>query len=380
MTLIIGLILILYTFLTLLLMWGWWRLPVFVPEPNAEVKTKISVIVPIRNEADNILNLLQDFENQSYSKDLLEIIIANDGSTDDSHRLVRDWIDWKKEIINAQIFNVTQGSASPKKRAITEALSLATGKLIVTTDGDCRVEPNWLRNIAICYENTQAKLISGPVRIIPTGKGILQRLFAVFQSIEFGSLIGSGAAAVYFGKPNMCNGANLAYEKAVFEEVGGYDGNETLASGDDEFLMHKIARKYTDGIVFLKSPQSIVNTLPQATLKDFYNQRKRWASKWRFYSNWQTIALAVFIFGVNLASILALLGWILDTNPLIINQIFIAKLIVEFTFLGLISHFFKNTKYIFLILLLQLIYPFYVVLFGLSAQQQGYHWKGRELK
>ena len=61
---------------------------------------------------------------------------------------------------------------------------------------------------------------------------------------------------------NMCNGANLAYEKKVFYEVGGFEGIDKIASGDDMLLMHKIQKIYPDKIGYLKSADVIVKTQP----------------------------------------------------------------------------------------------------------------------
>ncbi|MCU0324904.1 MAG: glycosyl transferase family 2, partial [Spirosomaceae bacterium] len=207
------------------------------------------------------------------------------------------------------------------------------------------------------------------------------RLSDSVQIIEFASLVGSGACAMAIQKPNMCNGANISYRKDVFFEVGGFSGNENLASGDDEFLMHKIAAKYPDKVQFLKSQKSIVETYAHHSFKSFYLQRKRWASKWKHYQNKSVSALAVFVFLANFSVILVSGWYFFGDLSLRLFLVFLAiKFSAEFIFLSLILKFLHKKSLIPIIPIVQVIYPFYVSFFGLIAQGDGYEWKGRKLK
>ncbi len=362
----------------------------FSPPLSGEVGRGLSVIIPVRNEAKNILFLLQDLENQTFPKELFEIIIADDDSTDDTLKIVREF--QKNTSINVVINQLPPkvNNTSPKKRAIDSSIQLAKGELITTTDGDCRVGEKWLETIANFQTETGAYLISGAVTFFEkqeiNEKSFIQQitdsLIEKAQIIEFASLIGTGACSMFIQKPNMCNGANLTYLKSVFHEVGGFEGNEALASGDDEFLMHKVAAKYPEKVQFLKNKHTIVETQAHDSWLSFYNQRRRWASKWRHYDNWQTTALAVFIFFANFILPLAFSCWFL---ALLSTQYFIYLLLLkfsaEFVFLSLIVSFLRKKYLIWLIPFVQILYPLYVVFFGLVAQKQGeYMWKGRKLK
>lgn len=358
------------------LCWHWYKMPVFEVSSIQKVPF-ISIVIPIRNEAENILFLLQDIDNQSIDKNTFEVIVANDNSTDASETIVSNF----KPSYALRVVNLTnEPHSSPKKRAIRQALQVAQGELIVTTDGDCRVGKNWLSTIAQFQVQTQAKLISGGVVITPKqegwpeGRKVLERFFGIFQTIEFSSLIGTGGVCMAQKRPNMCNGANLAYLKTAFEVVGGFSGNDHLASGDDEFLMHKIFQKFPNDVHFLKNHEAVVHTQSHSSGQSFYQQRRRWASKWRHYESWQTSALAIFVFLVNLFLIASLLSaWY--------SWFFIVlKCSAEFVFLAMLIHFFKKSRLILFIPLVQIVYPFYVVLFGLLAQGKGYQWKGRRLQ
>jgi cellulose synthase/poly-beta-1,6-N-acetylglucosamine synthase-like glycosyltransferase len=369
---------------------------------NSAETLKISVIISVRNEAQNILFLLQDLEKQAYPKHKFEVIVADDDSTDDTLEILQKF---QKNTSICLIINQLppkNNNTSPKKRAIDSSIKLASGQLISTTDGDCRVGEKWLESLANFQAKTGAYLVSGAVTFLPSSgmsPASLRQQFTTSMSersrryrinslinntqiIEFASLVGSGACAMFVKKPNMCNGANLTYLKSVFYEVEGFKGNEKLASGDDEFLMHKIAAKYPEKVHFLKSQDVIVETQAHDSWRSFYNQRKRWASKWRHYNNWQTTALAVFVFLANLIVPLAFGFW-LSTFISAKDFFFILflKFSAEFVFLSLIVGFLRKKILIWMIPFVQIIYPLYVVFFGLVAQKQGeYIWKGRKLK
>ena len=377
--------LIFYCIFTIALLLIWLRQPVAKLTENFKSNTTFSIIIPIRNEAENISKLLQDIDNQTYPKHLYEVIIADDASTDNSVSIIEDFKKEAKCKITVLKLSDIDQNTSPKKRAITQAIELANGELITTTDGDCRVAANWLRSLAQFYAQKQSVLISGGVSFfdkIEENDSFLVSIWNKIQIIEFASLVGSAASSMFVQQPNMCSGANLTYKKSVFYEVNGFAGNENLASGDDEFLMHKIAKKYPSGAHFIKNAAAIVETQAHISLKSFYFQRKRWASKWKHYTAWQPTLLAIFIFMSNLSFLLLPIFFflqILDSELFIIG--FCLKTIAEFILLSVFCEFLNKKKVIPLIPLVQLIYPFYVVFFGLVVQgKTEYFWKERKLK
>lgn len=361
-----------YALLTLVLKYLWQRIPSFLTQkPNSDF---ITVVIPVRNEEDNIVHLLSDLNAQSLASDRFEVLVMNDFSTDQTALLVEKCI--REFSISIKLITLPDiPTTSPKKRAIETAIGHASGSLIVTTDGDCRVKPGWLQSISNCYQSTGAKLISGPVTFTKESTWT-----DYLQTVEFASLIGSGASSISAGYPSMCNGANLAYQKQAFMDVGGFDGVRHIASGDDEFLMHKIAHQFPDGIHFLKNQDAIVQTTAHKQWQPFFKQRKRWASKWKHYQSKTPLVLALYIFSCNFSVIVATLLWALDSiTPLTFTLLILLKVVPEWLFLGSILSFLQKKSSILYIPLTQLIYPFYVCLFGLVAQKPEYEWKGRKL-
>ncbi|MDX5438014.1 MAG: family 2 glycosyl transferase, partial [Pontibacter sp.] len=244
------------------------------------------------------------------------------------------------------------------------------------TDGDCRVGPEWLRSYAYLYEAEQPYFISGPVSFHLTHPH-----FERMQLIEFASLIGVGGASIALGKPNMCNGANLAYPKEVFSRVEGFAGNDHVASGDDEFLLHKVDKSFPGKVKFLKNPKAIVYTQARKSLIPFVEQRVRWASKWKSYQSLQVQLVALCVFAVNLLLFTAipLVLWS-GFPPSVFLWAYFAKFAVDFLFLGLVTGFLQVRRYLWYILPLQFVYIPYVVftaVFGLTGR---YNWKGRAIK
>jgi cellulose synthase/poly-beta-1,6-N-acetylglucosamine synthase-like glycosyltransferase len=199
------------------------------------------------------------------------------------------------------------------------------------------------------------------------------------QTVEFMSLIGAGAVSMHAGAPNMCNGANLMYEKQAFEAVNGFEGAWHLASGDDEFLMHKIHAAFPRRVRFLKDPETIVRTGAHETFKGFFYQRKRWASKWNHYSNIAAVALAIAVFSFHLLCvglwISACLGFASTALPLLA-----IKMLAEWPYLHRLMRFHGHKQPALAIFCTAFLHSFYIVGIGIAGKIGGYEWKGRLVK
>ncbi|MBT29671.1 MAG: glycosyl transferase family 2, partial [Thalassobius sp.] len=332
-----------------------------------------TVIIPARNESENIGNLLQDLLQQTYSN--FQIIVVDDNSEDNTYSKVEKLSKQFHNDFKLLRLERNTSQSTGKKAAINYGIEKATGKYIITTDADCRVEKDWLKALAQYISQTNAKLISAPVTFYKE-----ETLFEKIQTVEFMSLIGAGAAFMHIKKPNMCNGANICYEKQAFYEVGGFKGNEHLASGDDEFLMHKISSKYPDKVKFLKAKEAIVRTKALPDFKAFFNQRKRWGSKWSHYKKISPKLVAVTVFGFHLVFCAVFISWIIGLISIeTLLAVFLTKLFSEFLFIGPLLSFAGHRNKILLIPLVAALHPFYIVLFGLAGNFGSYTWKDRRM-
>lgn len=364
---------LLYAFLVLFLKRGWHKLPVY-PNEKLFPKTKVSVLIAARNEEEKIHLTIDDLLAQDYPTHLLEIIIIDDHSTDKTAEVIGNY---KNKGVILLKLNENQALNSYKKKAISEAIKLANGELIITTDADCRMHNKWLSTIINYYEQNQFNLISSPVVFFEE-----KTKFEELQSLEFLYLIGLGAAGIGNKMPSTCNGANLAYRKDVFLALGGFKGIDDLASGDDELFLHKVAHAYPGTIGFCKSHNAIVYTHAKATLKDFISQRKRWASKSVKYKDKKIIVLGLLIWLFNISIINNLiLGIIYHWHFLILVSIqFIIKATAEYSFLKPLTIFAKREKLIHYLYFLTIAHVIYLAFIGIAGNGGKYHWKGRRVK
>ena len=334
-----------------------------VPKDFQSIKPSLfySIVVPFRNEAASLEALVSSIRQNSFPQHAYEIILVDDHSTDNYEYMI-------EKLQGIRLLKLTAGQG--KKQALDLGIRASEGHVIVTTDADCEVSKDWLASICCYFEDRQALFMSGAVTF-QKEQGWFQHL----QAIEFASLVGVGAANIQLKIPGMCNGANLAFKKEVFYEVGGYTDNDHLASGDDEFLLHKVSAKYPGRIHFNKARASYVKTWPLQSLQQLVQQRKRWASKWTHYNDKRNSLLAVFIGLTNLSVLGAFLyafSGMYGMWALIGSKVFLEGL-----FLNKVLRFVDKPLPLIYFFALQVIYPFYVVYFAVVANLGGYTWKGR---
>ncbi len=329
---------------------------------------KVSVIIPARNEENNIARCLDALLQQNLPADQMEIIVVDDGSTDRTAEVVVGYATRGVRIVRLE--NEAQG----KKAALTKGIALATHPIIVTTDADCVYPSTWL-NTLLCFRvEHDAVFVAAPVKYTKE-----KNFFERFQSLDFLSLQGITAAAVSKEIFNMCNGANLLYTKAAFQKVNGFAGIDLLPTGDDMLLMEKMQSVFPGKINYCFSQDAIVETLPTAGLRAFIQQRIRWASKSTSYKNTNIKLVLLLVYLVNLSFLVMLIAGIYDLQYLKWGMLLmLVKTIFEFPFMIRIARFFGKQDLMPWFILAQ---PFHIVYIVLSASLsffKRYEWKGRE--
>lgn len=329
-------------------------------------KTSFTIVVPFRNEKENLPNLLHSISLLHYPKELVEIILVDDDS--------EEVFSIQDLVFSLKVIKNERKSNSPKKDAIETAIQVAKNDWIITTDADCLVQKNWLTTFDQYIQENEVEMVASGVCYVPKN-GFL----SAFQNLDFLSLQGATIGSFGIGKPFMCNGANFAYSKAFFKELNGFQGNETIASGDDVFLLQKAVSAAPKKVGFLLAKESIVATKPVATWNELFQQRVRWASKSTGYSSVYGKLLALVVFGGNLVWIMSFLLWltsILDQN---IFMLFVAlKFLIDFILIYKTANFFESKlQYV---LASSLLYPFFSVLVAVYSLFGNYSWKGRSFR
>ena len=339
-------------------------------------QTFISVIIPARNEEEKILACLTSVISQTYPNHLFEVIVVDDFSTDNTAALVNSYSEKNVSLISLQQFAEEGKLNSYKKKAIEIAISKAKGDLIVTTDADCIVPNLWLQTIAAFYEKHHPVFIAAPVAYLGENS-----FLHIFQSLDFMTLQGITGAAVDKKFHNMCNGANLAYEKKVFYEVGGFAGIDNIASGDDMLLMHKVFDRFPGKVLFLKSADAIVLTKPAETWKEFLNQRIRWASKADKYPDKKITSVLVLVYLFNLwIFVIVIFSAFYHFLFFWFIGVLIAKTLVELFFLYPVATFFKKEKLLWWFPVAQPFHIVYTIIAGWLGKFGSYKWKERKVK
>ncbi|MEM9990422.1 MAG: glycosyltransferase [Bacteroidota bacterium] len=359
---------------------GWKELPTWEIPKNYTPKTTISVLIPARNEGENIANCLNAVLEQDYPDHLYEVIVLDDFSEDDT----ADWVRLfqvqccpQVQLIELRDHIRADETQSFKKKALEIGIQKAMGELIVTTDADCVVQPQWLSLIASFYEITDAKFIAAPVNFYQE-KSSLER----FQSLDFMGMMGIAGGGIQRNFMRMCNGANLAYPKAVFEAVLGFEGIDKLASGDDMLLMQKVAAQYPDGIGYLKSRAATTFTRAKPDIRSFLNQRIRWSTKSSSYrEHLVTLILAmVFFFCCNIL-LCAFLALFVPLLWYVLLGLFAVKAIMDYWLLKQMSTFFQRRDLMRSFLPAFFMHTIYIAIVGVLANlKTTYEWKGREVR
>ena len=369
---IIAVLFVVYAALVLYYWRNWQSMPVVELPASATVDyvTTVSVIIPARNEEENIGALLQALQHQTYPSALLEIIVVDDHSTDNTAAIV-------KTFANAQLIRLQDdGLNSYKKKAIEKGIASATGQLIVTTDADCIPPAQWIETLVAFKEKNNSAFIAAPVAI-HCNSSMLQ----VFQSMDFMVLQGITGAVVSKQQLTMCNGANLAYEKKAFEEVNGFAGIDHIASGDDMLLMYKIANAFPGRVHYLKSQEAIVSTQPALTWKAFFQQRIRWASKAGQYQDKRFFPVLLLVYLVNISFLAISIAAIWNSALWIwLLAFLVVKTLVEFPLFVAVARFFNKQWSVKWFFFFQPLHILYTIISGLFGQLGTYEWKGRRVR
>ncbi len=362
---------------------GWYRQKDTVIKDHYTPQTFVSIVISARNELLHIERLLKSIFQNSYPLHLFEVIVVDDFSEDNTAALIENFkqnyplklIRLSDRLSNNERLN------SYKKKAIEIAINEAKGKLIITTDADCSVPTTWIDTFVNIYQSNKARFIIAPVVYSNLSKQKMSFLLMPFQSLDFLTMQGITAALADKSWSSMCNGANLAFEKKAFYEVGGYKGIDHIASGDDMLLMHKIRSQYPDAVYYLKHTDAIVATQPPHTWSAFFNQRIRWASKSDKYQEKKMTLMLAIVYGFNLCLTMLSIGCCFNNFYLkILISTLLLKTFVEIIFLIPVTLFFKKSKWLWLFPLLQPFHIIYIVLSGFLGKFGTYQWKGRAVR
>jgi len=333
-----------------------------------------TIIVNYRNEADHLPKFLSSLSLLKYPKDHFEFFFINDASSDRSENILREFKVHHPEW-NINLIDRTVKSASAKKDGITQAVALTHNQHIICTDADVILPQNWINSYNDLYHfHTEAHFVAGPVQIETDHTLITQLQHAEMVALQMVSI-----GAFSQRQPFMCNGANMSFTKSAFTTVNGYDDNDHISSGDDVFLLEKLAAEDVMNCHYLKSTDAIVHTHPKKDFKSMIHQRARWAQKGTKTRSNLNKLLSFQVLLMNVAFVLVPLFYLFEFISFkILVFIALPKIVVDIIVLVVGHQFFEHKKWPVYLLPQLLIYPVTVIAIAVKSTQK-IRWSDRAI-
>jgi cellulose synthase/poly-beta-1,6-N-acetylglucosamine synthase-like glycosyltransferase len=359
-----------------------WRLiPTATIPEKADNFPFVSIIVPARNEEKHISKCLLSIIQQDYPTEKFEIIVVDDYSTDHTVAITKSLQSQCKKLscISLHENPVNSEIISYKREAIKIGIAQSTSTIILLTDADCEVPPNWIKLMANPFIDEECVFVGGPVVITHMHPSLLTH----FQALDMIGMMIITGAGYHSGNQLLANGANMAFSKKAFYETGAYTYFPEKASGDDIFLLHQLNKAYPGKIKFIKSLEGAVKTQPVLSVASFLSQRLRWASKNREY---QELNIKISLLLILLLSTLTLGFGILSCFnfrlyfPLFL-LLFSSKFIGDYLLQKEAINFFKEYRLMKYLFISQILHTFYIMSVGMiGIIKIRYAWKGRMVK
>ena len=330
-----------------------------------------SIIIPFRNEAEHLPSLLKSIASLEYNTSDFEVILVDDASSDASVEIIKAF-QLKHPKLSINIILNNRYSNSPKKDAISTAIKITTHNWIMSTDADCILPKSWLTSYANFIHTYNPNMVIGPVSF-KSNKSFLHQ----FQLIDFLSMQGATIGGFGIHKPFMSNGANFAYKKEVFNLLNGFENNNSIASGDDVFLLENFLTHQKNKVLFIKNYAALVHTFPVNSWTALIHQRKRWAAKATHFNNSFTKLIGVLVLLTTLAFIFSFIAvffnlyflWVL-TLKILIDSILIFKT----------AHLYQQKTQFSSYVKTVLFYPFFTSYIAVASMLTSFEWKDRAFK
>ena len=254
---------------------------------------RVSVLIAARNESAGIRATLDSVLDQDYAG-VWDVWLADDRSDDDTPAILEEYRARHPERLHILTISELPEGVSPKKHAISKMIEACEGDILCLTDADCIVQREWLTGILREFE-PGIELVAGH-SYIPTVPGKSPFIICM-QAVETLIYRVAGTAGLAMHLPLTSTGNNLAYRKDFFKSVNGFENVIKIQSGDDDLLMQKLATDRPFAMRYCITPSTFVTTSGKETLRELWEQRKRWASKTIYYSPKIVFVLSmVFLF------------------------------------------------------------------------------------
>lgn len=216
-----------------------------------------SIIVPFLNEEKYIKDSALSLLNPDFNKDEYEIIFIDNGSTDNSVNIL-------KQYPKIKLLHETKKSSYAARN---KGLSVAKGSIIAFTDADCIASKDWLSTIKTSFGRTEASILIGK-RKFKDSSPLSLKILSDYENMKASYTINSSDKKYFMGYTN-----NMAVKAELFKDISGF--SEIERGGDTEFI-HKILDRNPETQIKY-SNDMLITHLEINSLMDYYIKISKYA-------------------------------------------------------------------------------------------------------
>lgn len=284
-----------YFTIVMILLYGFRRIRCGI----SEKKPFVSVIIAARNEKNSVSTCLTSLMRQNYKPELFEVIVVDDRSEDGTFEVLSHFKSVWNSLKIIKVDQVPEG-VSTKKHALSKAVEIAGGKIILQTDADCVVPENWISGMVSRFEEG-IDMVTGAAPYF-YGSGFLNS----FIRHEYLWNITLSAGSIALGHGTHASARNLGFRQKAFESAGGYGSMKTVISGDDTLLLHRIQKLRKNGVATMPDSSTHVYSRAPVDFRSFVRQRIRHMSTGKYFDP-VLIGIGIVVYGYHILTVISLL-------------------------------------------------------------------------
>jgi cellulose synthase/poly-beta-1,6-N-acetylglucosamine synthase-like glycosyltransferase len=319
----------------------------------------ISVVIALKNEINNIPELLNALNKLNYNLEKYEIILVDDNSEDDSYMFLESHLNKNYKLLKA-----ANKKFPGKKGALDIGIQNSKFDIIAITDADCKPEIDWLKSIS--------KKISEGFDIVfgysPLEKGInFISKFSSFENLRNYILYFSFAG---LNIPYSAAARSFAFRKSSFNKLNGFNKTTETLSGDDDLLIREAVKNKLKVGAF-RFDNDLVYSLPANSLREYLNRKSRHLKTSHYYLLRHKILLALW-HSVNIISLYSI--FLTPVSYLFVIP-FSVKMIIDAALVLFIRKKLPHTFRLFEIIYLQFFYETFLVINFINSLLSKDKWK-----
>ncbi len=243
------------------------------PPKDIGFEPSVSIVIPVKDDGEMIGQTISRCFESDYPKNKIEMIVINDGSTDNTLEEIRQA---QKRFANLKVINFEQNRG--KRHAMAAAFSVASNEILVCIDSDSLVDKDSVHYIVQGFTDPSVGAVCGHAYVLDADSSALTKMQEVRYYIAFKVM---KAAEHVFSVVTCCSGCMAAYRRDYVMDVLEPWLDQTWIKraatfGDDRSLTNYMLRKYR----VLYDSRAVVETAVPETWMKFFRQQLRWKKSW----------------------------------------------------------------------------------------------------